>query len=40
MAGTFAGKAVVLRMSLHTFRFLLDILLLCSGLALLWEALR
>jgi len=38
MAGTFAGKAVVLRMSPSTFQHLLDGLLLCSGLALLWTA--
>jgi uncharacterized protein len=38
MAGTFAGKAVVLRMSPSTFQHLLDALLLCSGLALLWTA--
>ncbi|XBS68139.1 sulfite exporter TauE/SafE family protein [Acerihabitans sp. KWT182] len=39
MAGSFAGKAVVLRMSIPTFERLLDALLLCSGLSLLWAAL-
>ncbi|MDO8367012.1 MAG: hypothetical protein Q7T20_09460, partial [Saprospiraceae bacterium] len=39
MAGTFAGKALVLRMSASTFAHLLDALLLVSGLALLWTAL-
>jgi uncharacterized membrane protein YfcA len=39
MAGAFAGKLVVQRMSIHTFQYLLDALLLCSGLSLLWAAL-
>jgi uncharacterized membrane protein YfcA len=38
MAGTFLGKAIVLRISLATFQNLLDGLLLCSGLALLAAA--
>lgn len=38
MAGSFIGKAIVQRMSIHTFQYLLDALLLCSGLALLWAA--
>lgn len=38
MAGSFAGKSVVQRMSLHTFQYILDAVLLCSGLALLWAA--
>jgi uncharacterized membrane protein YfcA len=38
MAGTFLGKAIVVRMSLATFQYLLDALLLCSGVALLWQA--
>jgi uncharacterized membrane protein YfcA len=38
MAGTFAGKALVLRMSATAFDHLLDVLLLCSGLSLLWTA--
>jgi uncharacterized membrane protein YfcA len=40
MAGAFAGKAIVLRMSIQTFQYLLDGLLLCSGLSLLWAAIR
>jgi uncharacterized membrane protein YfcA len=40
MAGSFAGKAVVQRMSLTAFQHVLDGLLLCSGLALLWDAVR
>jgi uncharacterized membrane protein YfcA len=39
MAGAFAGKAVVQRMSTAAFQHVLDALLLCSGLALLWAAL-
>jgi uncharacterized protein len=38
MAGSFAGKVVVLRMSVGVFRHVLDALLLCSGLAMLWAA--
>jgi uncharacterized membrane protein YfcA len=38
MAGSFAGKLVVERMSAGTFQLLLDILLGCSGLSLLWAA--
>ncbi len=38
MAGAFVGKAVVRRMSIHTFQLLLDVLLLCSGLSLVWAA--
>ncbi len=38
MAGSFAGKAVFQRMSIQTFQTILDLLLLCSGLSLLWEA--
>jgi uncharacterized membrane protein YfcA len=40
IAGTFLGKTVVQRMSIHTFRLVLDVVLLCAGLSLLWEALR
>ncbi len=39
MAGSFLGKAVVQRMSIGLFQHVLDGLLLCSGLALLWDAL-
>ncbi len=38
MAGTFAGKAVVLRMSPNLFRHMLDVLMLVAGVALLWTA--
>jgi uncharacterized membrane protein YfcA len=38
MAGSFAGKAVVQRMSVALFQHVLDALLLCSGVALLWTA--
>jgi uncharacterized membrane protein YfcA len=38
MAGSFVGKVVVQRMSIRTFQNLLDGLLLCSGLSLLWAA--
>lgn len=38
MIGAFAGKAVVLRMSTTVFEHLLDGLMLCSGLSLLWAA--
>lgn len=40
MVGTFAGKALVMRMSTDTFGKLLDAMLFCSGLALLWAAWR
>ena len=39
MAGALVGKAVVQRMSVSVFQHVLDALLLCSGLALLWAAL-
>lgn len=39
MAGTFVGKYIVNRMSLHTFEFLLDGMLAFSGVSLLWAAL-
>lgn len=38
MAGSFAGKLVVQRMSLHVLQHLLDGLLFCSGASLLWAA--
>ena len=40
MAGTFAGKVVMLKLSENAFQHLLDVLLLCSGLSLLWAAIR
>ncbi|MBD5653846.1 MAG: sulfite exporter TauE/SafE family protein [Candidatus Eremiobacteraeota bacterium] len=38
MIGAFIGKAVVLRMNDTIFQHLLDALMLCSGLSLLWAA--
>ena len=38
MAGTFAGKIVVLKLSNQAFQHILDGLLICSGLSLLWAA--
>lgn len=38
MAGTFVGKYLVMRMSVETFSKLLDLMLFCSGAALLWAA--
>jgi len=38
MAGSFAGKAIVQRMSVHAFHYALDVLLVCSGVALVWTA--
>ncbi len=40
MIGTYAGKAVVLRLSADLFRHVLDAVMLCSGLALIGSALR
>ncbi len=39
MVGAFLGKAVVQRMSVRAFEHILDGLLACSGLSLLWAAL-
>ncbi|MFC4810815.1 sulfite exporter TauE/SafE family protein [Paenibacillus sp. GCM10023250] len=39
MLGTFASKRFVSRMSAASFRHVLDLLLLCSGAAMLWTAL-
>jgi uncharacterized protein len=38
MAGSFVGKTIVQRMSIAMFQHVLDGLLLCSGLAMLWDA--
>jgi uncharacterized membrane protein YfcA len=38
MLGTFVAKRVVQRMSIASFRYVLDVLLLCSGLSMLWTA--
>jgi uncharacterized membrane protein YfcA len=40
MAGSFVGRFVVLRLSPATYRLLIDGLMLCSGLSLLWIAVR
>ena len=40
MAGTFAGKTMVLRLGPRVFQHMLDVLLLCSGVALLLAATR
>jgi uncharacterized membrane protein YfcA len=37
-AVAFAGKFVVRRLSVHTFEYLLDALLLFSGLSMIWQA--
>ncbi|KOS63525.1 sulfite exporter TauE/SafE family protein [Lysinibacillus agricola] len=38
MLGTIIAKSVVQRMSIVSFRYVLDVLLLCSGLSMLWTA--
>ncbi len=40
MAGSFGGKAVVQQMGVHMFQYLLDAVLLGSGVSLLWAAFR
>lgn len=40
MAGSFLGRTIVLALSPSTYRSLLDGLMLCSGLSLLWAAAR
>jgi uncharacterized protein len=40
MAGSFVGRFVVLALSPATYRTLIDGLMLCSGLSLLWAAAR
>jgi len=40
MAGSFVGRLVVLRLSQQTYRSLIDGLMLCSGVSLLWAAVR
>ena len=39
MAGTYLAKALVERISVTSFQYLLDAVMLCSGCALLWTAL-
>jgi uncharacterized membrane protein YfcA len=38
MAGTFVGKSIVQRISIHAFQHLLDVMLLCAGVTLIWAA--
>jgi uncharacterized membrane protein YfcA len=40
MAGTYAARLVMERLSLHAFQRLLDVVMLLSGLTLLWSALQ
>jgi uncharacterized membrane protein YfcA len=40
MAGSFVGRFAVLRLSDQAYRSLIDGLMLCSGTALLWAAVR
>ena len=40
MAGTYAGKALLVRLSPRAITHMLDALMLCSGLSLLWAAWR
>jgi len=40
MAGTYLAKMLVERISITTFQYLLDVVMLISGCALLWTALR
>ena len=40
MAGTYCARLVVERLSIASFQYLLDIVMLVSGLTLLWSALR
>jgi hypothetical protein len=39
MAGTYLAKRLVERLSITTFQYLLDVVMLVSGIALLWTAL-
>ncbi|MBE1442409.1 sulfite exporter TauE/SafE family protein [Paenibacillus sp. OAS669] len=38
MLGTFGAKAIVKRMNAASFHYVLDVLLFCSGISLLWAA--
>ena len=40
MAGSFAGRVVVLRLSPASYRSLIDALMAISGVSLLWVAFR
>jgi uncharacterized membrane protein YfcA len=40
MAGTYLARLIVERLSVAAFQYMLDIVMILSGLALLWQALR
>jgi hypothetical protein len=40
MAGTYLARLIVERLSVAAFQYMLDIVMVISGLALLWQALR
>tara|TARA_B100000965_G_scaffold190380_1_gene158919 strand:- start:819 stop:1544 length:726 start_codon:yes stop_codon:yes gene_type:complete len=40
MAGAYLGKKVMARMSLSVFEHVMDVMLFCSGVALLWTAIK
>jgi uncharacterized protein len=40
MAGTFLARLIVERLSVAAFQYMLDIVMVISGLALLWQVLR
>jgi hypothetical protein len=40
MAGTYTARLIVERLSIATFQHLLDVVILLSGVALLWAAIR
>jgi len=40
MAGTYTARLIVERLSVAAFQYMLDIVMVISGLALLWQALR
>ena len=40
MAGTYIARLIVERISVTTFQYMLDVVMVISGIALLWQALR
>jgi uncharacterized membrane protein YfcA len=40
MAGTYTARLIVERISVTTFQYMLDVVMVISGIALLWQALR
>ena len=40
MAGTYTARLIVERISVTTFQYMLDLVMVISGIALLWQALR